>query len=780
MAARGAASAAPLEARPHTSPFVGRARELGAAPRRVRRRRGASGRRGGDRRRAGRDRQVAARARAIGAIGADATVLAGAAVATATGVTYRPLARDRRAARRSRAASPRARAGRLIARTVLAAVGRIDGAAQTEETFWAVRRMFEGVAAERPLVVVVEDIHWAEPTLLDLLDYLVAFSTGTPILLVCLDAPGAARVAGPPGRRRSAGRSVLVLDALSDERGARARRARRRRCARGAAHRGDRARATRCSSSSSSRSAATTDDAAADDPGGAGRAHRPSRRGRARAARARRRSRAARSHRGALAALLRGRRAGTATRLTALVRKQLIRADRSGPPGDDGFRFAHALIREVAYRGLPKRRRAELHERLAGGCRSRPTPRTRWSATTSSARGATGASSGSGDEALAEEAAQRLGARRAAPWAGRRGRRGRLLERAAALRPGDEALLLPLGVALFEAGRIEDATRVLDDAIERASDPRAEARARVERELVRLHAEPGAGTAQPRLAVEDALRLLEYSATNRRHFFGGVGGVVHGGRIREGKCVDERGALDEGLHPDVALAGALNVAHLELAEAQSEVVGQALSVVTIHHRQDTKLAGVVDGASPGMRRRPSAEGDRGVDDCTSHARTGLVQRPDSPAIAARRESRCFHVEPRNARLGGAHDTGAEQELDSIVIGVFRRRPDEVRNRVCLVVAGLETDAKRRHRAQGEDGGQKRESASAKPPAPPGDAECVCRFRESEDLLDARIVELVGALRVVAPSCALPGVPRSARYRELAAGCPTARAGRLTL
>ena len=35
-------------------------------------------------------------------------------------------------------------------------------------------------------MVVIEDVHWAEPALLDLLDYVVAFSTGAPILLVCL------------------------------------------------------------------------------------------------------------------------------------------------------------------------------------------------------------------------------------------------------------------------------------------------------------------------------------------------------------------------------------------------------------------------------------------------------------------------------------------------------------------------------------------------------------------------------------------------------------------
>jgi predicted ATPase len=51
--------------------------------------------------------------------------------------------------------------------------------------------------------------------------------------------------------------------------------------------------------------------------------------------------------------------------LQSLVRKELIRPDRSEIRGEDAFRFTHILVRDAAYRGIPKARRAELHERLA-------------------------------------------------------------------------------------------------------------------------------------------------------------------------------------------------------------------------------------------------------------------------------------------------------------------------------------------------------------------------------------------------------------------------------
>ena len=58
-----------------------------------------------------------------------------------------------------------------------------------EETFWAVRRVFQALARRQPLVVCFEDVHWAEPAILDLIEYIVAWSRDVPILVVALGRP---------------------------------------------------------------------------------------------------------------------------------------------------------------------------------------------------------------------------------------------------------------------------------------------------------------------------------------------------------------------------------------------------------------------------------------------------------------------------------------------------------------------------------------------------------------------------------------------------------------
>jgi class 3 adenylate cyclase/tetratricopeptide (TPR) repeat protein len=64
------------------------------------------------------------------------------------------------------------------------------GAIEREESFTAWRRFLEGLAAQRPLVLVVEDLHWADAALLEFLEHLVGWGTEVPLMVVCTTRPG--------------------------------------------------------------------------------------------------------------------------------------------------------------------------------------------------------------------------------------------------------------------------------------------------------------------------------------------------------------------------------------------------------------------------------------------------------------------------------------------------------------------------------------------------------------------------------------------------------------
>jgi class 3 adenylate cyclase/tetratricopeptide (TPR) repeat protein len=65
-----------------------------------------------------------------------------------------------------------------------------EGAAEKrEESFTAWRRFLEGLADRRTLVLVFEDIHWADDGLLDFIDHVIDWASGVPILVVCTTRP---------------------------------------------------------------------------------------------------------------------------------------------------------------------------------------------------------------------------------------------------------------------------------------------------------------------------------------------------------------------------------------------------------------------------------------------------------------------------------------------------------------------------------------------------------------------------------------------------------------
>jgi DNA-binding SARP family transcriptional activator len=131
----------------------------------------------------------------ISGLGADATALKGRCVAYGEGATFLPLveivrqvAPDRPRQEVASLLAGDDHAG-LIAERVTQLAGEAEGIASTGEVFWAVRRFLEALALRRPVVIVLEDVHWAEPTLLDLVEYLDAWTARAPLLVVCLARP---------------------------------------------------------------------------------------------------------------------------------------------------------------------------------------------------------------------------------------------------------------------------------------------------------------------------------------------------------------------------------------------------------------------------------------------------------------------------------------------------------------------------------------------------------------------------------------------------------------
>jgi class 3 adenylate cyclase/tetratricopeptide (TPR) repeat protein len=57
------------------------------------------------------------------------------------------------------------------------------------ESFFAWRRFLEAVASQRPLIVVLEDLHWADERFLDFVEHLLEWATDVPLFLLCTARP---------------------------------------------------------------------------------------------------------------------------------------------------------------------------------------------------------------------------------------------------------------------------------------------------------------------------------------------------------------------------------------------------------------------------------------------------------------------------------------------------------------------------------------------------------------------------------------------------------------
>ncbi len=267
----------------------------------------------------------------------------------------------------------------LVRRRVARVLGLADDDAPAEDIEWAVRRFFEAFAAERPLVLLVDDLQWAEPALVGLLGHVLDLGRG-PLLLVTIARPEL-EDAHPDWLARTS-HSLIHLDSLSESDAATLLdhlapelplgplRSRILAAAEGnplfveqfVAYVSDEAHAD---------GRRLDDRTRADLPipttigillaARLDRLPDVERRMLARAAVVGRTFWA-----GALAELLAVEdRAELPRRLAQLARRDLIRPDRSAFPDDEAYRFRHLLIRDSAYSSLPKSERAELHERFA-------------------------------------------------------------------------------------------------------------------------------------------------------------------------------------------------------------------------------------------------------------------------------------------------------------------------------------------------------------------------------------------------------------------------------
>jgi class 3 adenylate cyclase/tetratricopeptide (TPR) repeat protein len=393
-------------------------------------------------------------------------------------------------------------------------LGESDAVTSADEIAWGFRKTLERAAAERPLVVVFDDIHGGEQAFLDLIEHVSLFSSGFPILLLCLARPELSE-------RRPGWPVTLRLEPLADDDveqliGERLLPGLREKLARAAggnplfvhemlAMVGEADVELTVPPSLRALLAARLDQLEATERGVLERGA----------------VEGELFHRGAVQALAAG---GQVTpRLAALVRKGLIRPDRPRLSGEDAFRFRHLLIRDAAYASLPKRVRAELHERFAAwlvehGAELVELDEFVGHHLEQAYRYREVLGPVADDERrLGQAAAERLGrAARRALNLGHAPAAAGLLERATSLLPSEDPiraeLLLVLGEAIEAVGDSPRAVAVADEAARAAAvigDGVLRARAKVVGLLLRMRTDTAGAVAEARAVAAQAVPVFE-------------------------------------------------------------------------------------------------------------------------------------------------------------------------------------------------------------------------------------------------------------------------------
>jgi class 3 adenylate cyclase len=434
--------------------------------------------------------------------GLDARVVRSRCLSYGEGITYWPVVEvlkqlDARPSDPAAAAAISSLLGETVVRT------------SAEEIAWAFRKLLEEQA---PLVCLFEDVHWGEETFLDLVEHVALLTAGAQVLLLCTARPELVeRRHSWPVTFRLAPLERAYVDRLMPT-------------SLPAETREQIARAAGGNPLFVTEMVAMAEDSEGEitvPP--TLRALLTARLDQVYAAERRVLERGAVEgevfHRGAVQALV-PEEPQVTTRLASLVRRELVRPERAQIPGEDGFRFRHLLIRDVAYEGLPKSARADLHDRFANWLRAHGRVLVELDEILGyhleqAARYR--AELGQPDLEVARNAGERLAT------AGRRAllredysAATNLLERAAAITPDqfDVALEDDLVFTLFVAGRLEEAGRRAARAAERSAalgKTNAELSFRIAETMTRAYADPEGATDALEALTLEALPQLKAS-----------------------------------------------------------------------------------------------------------------------------------------------------------------------------------------------------------------------------------------------------------------------------
>jgi class 3 adenylate cyclase/tetratricopeptide (TPR) repeat protein len=242
----------------------------------------------------------------------------------------------------------------------------IDFEANRDEIALQTRRILERLARERPLLVVFDDLQWAEPTFLDLIDHVTDLARDAPMLLVCVARPELLDIRpGWGGGKLNA--TTMLLEALTEAE---------------SSELVDNLILARLDSSMKERISAAGEGnplyleemlAMVAESSNGELSIPPT----IQALLAARLDRLAPDERtavecaaiqgqefrhDALAALV----PATLSEQLAQIHQSLVRKDLIRPTGEHTSRFKHLLLRDAAYDALPKEQRADLHERFSG------------------------------------------------------------------------------------------------------------------------------------------------------------------------------------------------------------------------------------------------------------------------------------------------------------------------------------------------------------------------------------------------------------------------------